>query len=533
MKSNNEYGIILNDDFAHFFSSRHRYGIHVTREVIEEYIDQYIGTQLTEFCLNINAALSYSPSKVMETVFDKYLQKEVKGIPVDFRGTYLESAYDIYVNRGLDVHKIMIERLHHIGIEPWISIRMNDLHGFKDSTDNRTTDFRNYAVENGLCRTTHRPHHDYYDQCFDYMKPEIYERMIAYIDEQLTNYDVDGIELDFLREAYCFKIGDEDKGREVINKMIRHIKNTASDLSKERGHSIKILVRIPSNPVHAYDMGFDFYTWAKESLVDILVVTPRFTTCDSTIPMKSWVRMFEDYDMKVVGGIEFFTNPRINEIDFSFGNTPEIAAGYAVQYLSAGTEKIYLYNYFDDPGMEGNPEVDTMSFTDSEIECDSDRGACAQAQCYIMDLLSNIGSLKTCINLPRRHILTYNDIAPPWVRKDSALPITVNKPNYKKVTIKTEYICIKTGRVPPDKQAYILLGIKNADSGKDLNVWCNNVLCEFFRTTKIYPHMSPSTVYVYKIPSSALKNYSQIFEFASETNGLVINYAEVRIIRGI
>lgn len=484
---------------------------------------------MTAFCLNLNASLSYSPSKVIETVFDKYLQKEVKGIPVDFSGTFLESAYDIYVNRGLDVHKIMIERLHNIGIEPWISIRMNDLHGFKDITDNRTTEFRNYAVENGLCRTTHRPHHDYYDRCFDYMKPEIMEKMTAYIDEQLTNYDVDGIELDFLREAYCFKLGDEDEGREVINKMIRHIKKTAEALSKTRGHSIKILVRVPSNPVYAYDMGFDFYTWAKESAVDILVVTPRFTTCDSTIPLKSWVRMLENYKMKVVGGMELFTHPRIEKMDFSFCNTPEIATGYAVQYLSAGTEKLYLYNYFDDPGLKGNPEIDTMSFTDKVIECDSDRGTCAQAQCYIKDLLSKIGNLETCINLPRRHILTYNDIAPQWVRKSAVLPFTVNKPDYEKVTIKTEYICIKTGRVPVNNQMYILLGIENAEHGKDLNVWCNNVPCEFFRTTKIYPHMSPSTVYVYKIPSGAAKNYSQIFEFASETNELVIDYAEVRI----
>lgn len=528
-EKNTSAGIILNDDFAHFISSRHRNNIEVNKEVIEAYIDQYRGTQVTEFLINLNASLSYSPSKIIETAYDRYLKKDIKGHPVDFSDTDLALAYDIYVTKGLDYHKIMLERLKQIGIGAWISIRMNDLHGFREIFDPRTSDYRNHAVDNNLCRTTHRPHHDYYDKCFNYMIPEVRNRMMAYIDEQLNNYDVDGIELDFLREAYCFKVGEEDLGREVLNKMLRQIKKTIEKLAIERGHSIKILVRVPSNPIHAFDMGFDCYTWAEENLVDILVASPRFTTCDSTIPLRSWVRMFESENMKVVGGIEFFTIPRINEMDYSFGNTPEIATGYAVQYLCAGTEKLYLYNYFDDPGLLGNPEIDTMSFTNVEILCDSDRGASAQAQCYNKDLLSSIGSLETCMNLPRRHILTYNDIAPPWVEKNSALPMIVIKPNYERITVKTEYICIKTGIIPLGKQAYILLGIKNAEEGRDIVVWCNSELCDFDRTTQIYPHMSSSVVYVYKIPECSLKEYQQIFEFASETVDLVIDYAEVRI----
>lgn len=522
-------GIILNDDFAHFISSRHRYGIEVNKKVIEDYIDQYKGTQITEFCININASLSYTPSKIIETAFDKFLQKEADGVPVDFSETDLALAYDIYVNKGLDMHKIMFDRLRHIEIEPWLSVRMNDLHGFRDITDRRTTNFRSHADKNDLCRTTHRPHHDYFDKCFDYMQPEIRNRILSYIEEQLNNYDVDGIELDFMREALCFKIGEEARGREVINNILRHIKVTAGILSKSRGRDIKIMARVPSNPVDAYDMGFDIYTWANENLVDILVPTPRFTTCDSTLPLETWVRTFENHSMQIAGGIELFTHPYPGKVDYSFCNTPEMALGYAVQYLSAGTGKIYLYNYFDDPGLEGNPEVDTMSFTNDDIECDNVRGPSAQAKCYNLDFLSAAGSLVTCMDLPRRHIHTFKDFAPRWINNASKLPLEVHEPDYKKITVKTEYLSIDTGEISLGRQVYLLIGSTDIENIKNLTVWCNSELCSYERTTKIYPHMTSGRVYVYRIPFDVIKKYRQTFEFASHDGTVQIDYAEVRI----
>ena len=72
--------------------------------------------------------MSTSPSKILETWIDKYNAKEENGIPVDYKATRAARVYDLYVRQGLDMYAIWSETCKEIGINPWLSIRMNDVH---------------------------------------------------------------------------------------------------------------------------------------------------------------------------------------------------------------------------------------------------------------------------------------------------------------------------------------------------------------------------------------------------------------------
>ena len=47
-------------------------------------------------------------------------------------GGYVEVLKSIYFDQGLDMYQIWIARLREIGINPWISLRTNDVHNNDD-----------------------------------------------------------------------------------------------------------------------------------------------------------------------------------------------------------------------------------------------------------------------------------------------------------------------------------------------------------------------------------------------------------------
>lgn len=523
MNNQQNTSIIFNEDFMHFVMTRYDCGISVTREVIESFIDQYAGTQVVDFIINLNASLSYCPSEVLQTSFQKFMQKKENGLPVDYSNTYLALSYDIFINKGLDLYEIMISRLRRNGICPWLSFRMNDIHDSNDPTGIRASDYRYEARERGLCRIAHRPIQDYFDNCLNFMIEEVRERWLAYINEQLTRYNVDGIELDFMREPFCFCPGDEGEGREILTEFIRSVKDIAMRHCMERGNRMRMMVRIPPDPVQAYDLGFDVYTWIRDKLVDILVVTPRWATCDSTMPVDSWVRIFESDPVEIAAGLEILCANRADLVmdNLHCYNTPEMARGFAVQYLSAGCDRIYLFNYMDRPSTTDRRAEGTMKLGMNKIISDPEAES-AVAACVYKDVLSTIGQLKTLTGLPRRHVLTYRDLVPYWEPRKEPLPFRVAPSQH-------HFLNIKTGEVPSNFDAMLLLGISDLMEINDLSVWCNCMPCHYICRTDIFPRYTNNTVYTYQIRSECLKQFSQIIEVTSKDYEVTIDYAEIRI----
>ena len=98
---------------------------------------------------------------------------------------------------------------------------------------------------------------------------------MALIVETLDRYDIDGLELDFMREPYLFSANKEAEGAPILTEWIRQVRKKVDAAAAKRGHPISLGVRAPSRPETASKMGIEAVDWAKEGLIDVLVVTPR------------------------------------------------------------------------------------------------------------------------------------------------------------------------------------------------------------------------------------------------------------------
>lgn len=201
--------LFYNEDWIHFIMTRYNSGTEVTEQPLKDYIYSFKGTQVTDFVMNVNGTVSTAPSEVLETFADKYLATEENGVEVYFKNTFAKVAYNLICENKIDMYKVWIDALNETGINPWISIRINDCHGNTEKTDVRKNSFVDANPDLHLasyCNGT-----GYFDKCLDYSNEKVRNRMLKYIEEMLERYDVYGLELDMMRDFIFTKPGFEQE----------------------------------------------------------------------------------------------------------------------------------------------------------------------------------------------------------------------------------------------------------------------------------------------------------------------------------
>ena len=491
-------GIIINDDFEIYTKYLWKKGISETAGESEarSYIRRYANTQVSTIHFNVNAQLSGSPSEVIETVESRYFKKEVDGIPVDFTNTIHKGWYDQFIKKGLDLYEIFFDECRKCGISPWLSFRPNDTHDNLDPTGGlHQCDYTHTARREGRSRCTHREVTGYYDNCLDFGIPAVRERFLAYVKEQTLRYDADGIEIDFMREPFLFKQGDEEEGRAIIFDMMKTIRSYAEKAAEKHGHPVKVSVRTFRDPESDFYAGFDCPTLARSGLIDAVTVSPRWETSDSDIPLSHWRAVLPE-GIRLSLAAEMNYRSATKELVFT---SPELMRGLACYAHAAGADDFYMFNYsyLAPPTGEGFPAV-------------------PEAEPYLA-LLKETGDLETVKPLARRHMISYNDVTACGMQKRPTLPLTV--------TSRHESSVLRLFTGPFIGSAYLLLDIDAPIEA--FSVYLNSASVRYLGKTVIEEGYAGSPVYVFEAES--LRPITQILEVGLLGEGsATLRYAELR-----
>ncbi len=490
-------GIIINDDFEIYTKHLWRQGISESAGEAQarSYIRRYANTQVTAIFFNVNAQLSSSPSEVLETVGEKYLKKEVDGIPVDFSDTLHKGWYDQFVRNGLDLYAIFVDECRACGISPWLSFRLNDTHDNLEPTGGlRQSNFTHTARRDGRSRCRHREVTGYYDNCLDYAVPAVRELFLAYVREQLDRYDVDGIEIDFLREPFLFSPGYEDEGREIVKEMIKKVRSYADAAAEMYGHPVQLSVRTFRDPESDYYAGIDTPTLAREGIVDAVTVSCRWESTDSDIPLAHWRAILPAETRLSLSSEMNYRAPNREDARC----TPELLRGLANYALSAGADDFYMFNYsyLALPTGEGLPE-------------------CPSAEPFLA-LLNEVGSLDTLRALPRRHVLTYNDLTAYGMRTRPTLPLEVTRRHEKSA------VRLFTGE--PREKMYLLLDIDT--DAENLSVYLNAAPVRYLGKAKVEEAYASCALHVFE--ADCLRPVTQMLEVGvKDEESYLLKYAEL------
>jgi hypothetical protein len=366
---------------------------------VDAYVDRVADGGVTAFLCNINAERTNYASAAWEPFWTGYDpegaddQQYLAGIGGEPGSAGVKSWRRMVSGmlslhrQGIDYPARVIARCRRHGITPWISLRMNDVH---------CQDLERHPIHSDFWRL--HPHlrrqgyEGYYSRALDYGRAEVRNHYMKLIEETLERYDIEGLELDFLREPYLFSRGQEDAGRAILTGWLAQVRERTRKAAVRRGHPVRLGIRTPSRPEVALTFGLEPVEWARRGLVDQIVVAPRWATLEFAMPLREWRRLLDGTGVTLLGGLEVIIRPyRAAE---QRGVAPEEAQGAAAQIMHDGADGVYLFNYFPDGSATGNASrwwsKDTYHRT-----------------------LRAMASPTELASRPRRHVVTFNDVKSP------------------------------------------------------------------------------------------------------------------------
>ncbi|MGJ5816745.1 hypothetical protein [Paludibaculum fermentans] len=391
-------GLCLNEDNSHWFFTRA--GQTHTKKSVAAFVDQYAGTQVRELLLSGNSQRTSFASKAWDPIWKGYDPEGPDDQPL-FRSTttearvnarkWVHSAWSL-AKQGIDPYAVWIERARKRGLSPWVSMRMNDLHNVDDPDSYMHSTFWR---QNPQFRRIPWRAVDWRDRAFDFAHEEVRAYHFRLVEEYLERYDVDGLELDWMRFGFHLSPGREAEGGRLLTEFVRKTRRLADSWAKRRGHRIGLGARVPSRPQTAIDLGLDGALWAREGLIDLLVFTPFWASAEPDMPVELWRRLAGDR-VTLAAGLELLLRPYPAYRPIPM-NSIETVRGAAASLLERGADRVYLFNYMDSqtqmPDAENYPA-----------------------------LLRECGRLQTLVGKARRHVVTYADTSAPGESSGTQLP---------------------------------------------------------------------------------------------------------------
>jgi len=385
-------GILYNEDDSHRFVLDPAGKIEPDR--LDKLVDELADSQVTAMLVCCCAKKTNFPSKSWEPHCEGFdpakdnNQPYFGDLPPESRPGARQWPENLrrMLDAGVDPTGRMLDRCRQRGIGPWVSMRMNDVH---DANYLRSPLHSRFWME----------HHEYWrypdrfngwnDRCFNYGLKPVRDHAMALVRELCDRYDMEGLELDWNRFPLHFREGEEIEQGKVLTGWMGEVRRVVLAAEKKCKHPIRLVARVPARPEVAAGTGLDAVAWARQGLIDHLVVAPFWATTDYDIPVEQWRKLLEGTGVGVTAGLEIRIQPYPGAP--TIPNTPARRRGAAMAALGRGSQGIYVFNYFD-------------------------------VGRRMPQLLREMGSIETLRGKDRSYLLTYVDITVPGRPIPAALP---------------------------------------------------------------------------------------------------------------
>jgi len=250
-----------------------------------------------------------------------------------------------YLHAGGDPVRDTLDACRKYGKDFLISYRMNDQHYVQDLEWPCHNDFWRDHPEYWLANSDTSPYRRNRDdvRLHNYMLPEVRGYYFSIIEELCTNYDVDGVELDFQRFPRFFHTDEIEEGTKVMTAFVARIRSMIDRIGARRGKSLKLCVRVPHTVAACARVGLDVIAWDAAGLVDMINVSSFYIHT-----MELGIKEFKARTKraKIYGEMNYVTyqNSKVSRFARRY-TTFEIYRASALNLLHRGVDGLSLFNY--------------------------------------------------------------------------------------------------------------------------------------------------------------------------------------------
>ena len=314
-----DYRIVYNDD-GHTLQ-----WVSGVKDLLQKGVDRFIGTQVDALFWSVGEAdVYYFKTRTAEMYGQNVKRFQSAG------GLRFIQGLESVLREREDYLQAMADRCREIGIQFFVTMRMNDAHDSPKGWNavDLYSQFKMAHPELLLGESVHPSFATGYDFAFEQSR----QNKFKVIEEIVLDYDLDGIELDFLRHPAFFKPEEAYRNRHLITQLVRKVRALIDRTSESRGKPIRLAARVPSSFNIAFKLGFDVPTWIKEDLLDVITAgTPRGHESDLT--MTEYVEATRGRKLTLLGQIGLY-------------HPLEQTRAAALNYWKQGVHGIYLFNWY-------------------------------------------------------------------------------------------------------------------------------------------------------------------------------------------
>ena len=246
------------------------------------------------------------------------------------------------IESGNDPLRLVCDRAHEKGFQFLPHMLLNMMH-----TDHgRVTACRvaDFTTEHPEWQVGPEP--DYPVAAFDrpdrlsYAHPEVRANRLAVIEELVSRYPTDGIEVNFADYTPLIARREVPEHTETITGWVREIRGVCDRAAAEQGRTKRLVVRVPATLAVSKSHGMDVETWVREEIVDAAIAIPvRGGWANDTRDLREMVELAEGTGVKILAGQDTAGEENSRSV-----NHAAVANCYA-----AGAKGVLFHTYYPDP----------------------------------------------------------------------------------------------------------------------------------------------------------------------------------------
>ena len=265
---------------------------------------------------------------------------------------------------GADPLQTAIEACRSRSIEIFWTLRMNDVHDnfYEERLSQWKKDHPEMLMGKPQDKDSYPPSDPRSVWTFaDFAHPEVRDLIVTIVRDVLSRYDLDGIDLDFLRHPAFFQetrlsqpVSQEHV--DMLTDMVARIRQEVLAASQRKSKPILLSARVlPTFRLNRY-FGFDIERWVQEDHVDFIVLGGGYDPF--TMPVQEMIDRGHEWGIPVYVCLSHsgFQSASEDVEDSQVGNTIECWRAAAANAWYAGADGIMTFNLF--PNLPGTPETE-------------------------------------------------------------------------------------------------------------------------------------------------------------------------------
>ena len=241
----------------------------------------------------------------------------------------LQAVFDL----GLEPAQVWAKHSHENGMKFIAGFRMNDEHSGGNLSDPyRASMIGRFLKQSPQLWLKGHP------GALDYSHAEARDYMLAVLREVVQRFDVDGLELNYIRHEHCFPAGTGPDRHSLMTEFLRRVRAMLDAAGRER--RLMLGVMVPQTLDECQALGYDVPTWIRAGLIDY-VAPSDFFYADFNARWEEFAALTRESNCMLFPTV----HPRMCQGNHLWLLTPENYRAAARNMYAAGADGVEVFNY--------------------------------------------------------------------------------------------------------------------------------------------------------------------------------------------